>query len=608
MHSLSDKKDIIKSALFEYWVLALGLTFLNGLLAFAVTMIVMSTVVAAIVEFIYTVRAKRQRYLRAYLLDFFDTQLLPNFEQKIVQIASAASERIRDSSTTPESNRLAGWVISLILVLRRPGNFWQWLTFGAIPLVFLSIALIYISVWTETLIVPAFVVILVYYCWDQHSQDSKLNQGIDKAISEKLGLSPEARKQLDSFRQNFVDEIAKQGTDPENGKDYAERITPTEFASALGRSELGQILVQTGRGKLNLLITDLLRRFDTTGAMSLVEFKRKSTRLSVIVAFITAFVVNINAITLLAAYFADDDLSARVVALYSEEELAGMAGTLNAVENKAYVELVQKQEKLNEKQEKLKEDTIKRDALSENTPERKSTEKTIKKLKEEIERLRSEINGTVATLTAIGTPVGWRYFPFCLPDASGRHPGVMPSCQGLSSYSALLAEVEAGYLPDNGKVEQAEETQLSNGICGSARNTANDKLAAGEGYFWIKPAVVVCDHWDTTWQWLNERKHNLFSWLMGVLLAGVLIGLGGPFWFDFYRRLATVTQIARSFGAAQPKQKKSQQDSSPPPKPDDPQTKHTPDSAVDAFEEAVEAKRIMTDVPAPRRLLNADGT
>jgi hypothetical protein len=52
---------------------------------------------------------------------------------------------------------------------------------------------------------------------------------------------------------------------------------------------------------------------------------------------------------------------------------------------------------------------------------------------------------------------------------------------------------------------------------------------------------------STTWEdtgilaglWLR------FKWLIGVLLAGLLIGLGGPFWFDTFKKLSAVTGLAR---------------------------------------------------------------
>jgi hypothetical protein len=63
------------------------------------------------------------------------------------------------------------------------------------------------------------------------------------------------------------------------------------------------------------------------------------------------------------------------------------------------------------------------------------------------------------------------------------------------------------------------------------------------------PAAPPCSLWDK-----HERpwpQSLLFTvlWLLGVVGTGLLIGLGGPFWFDIVRKLTEVIQVARG-GAA----------------------------------------------------------
>ena len=50
----------------------------------------------------------------------------------------------------------------------------------------------------------------------------------------------------------------------------------------------------------------------------------------------------------------------------------------------------------------------------------------------------------------------------------------------------------------------------------------------------------------------------LLKWVLAVLLAGLLIGLGGPFWFDTFRKLSSLTGIVR--GLETPVQKAKEQD------------------------------------------------
>lgn len=59
--------------------------------------------------------------------------------------------------------------------------------------------------------------------------------------------------------------------------------------------------------------------------------------------------------------------------------------------------------------------------------------------------------------------------------------------------------------------------------------------------------------------WRGEAWHNadpvarggwLVQWTLSVLLAGVLIGLGGPFWFDAFRKLSMLTGVTRGVRTA----------------------------------------------------------
>lgn len=44
----------------------------------------------------------------------------------------------------------------------------------------------------------------------------------------------------------------------------------------------------------------------------------------------------------------------------------------------------------------------------------------------------------------------------------------------------------------------------------------------------------------------HESAWLLMQWGSAVLLTGLLIGLGGPFWFDTFRKLSALTGVTRS--------------------------------------------------------------
>ncbi len=93
----------------------------------------------------------------------------------------------------------------------------------------------------------------------------------------------------------------------------------------------------------------------------------------------------------------------------------------------------------------------------------------------------------------------------------------------------------------------------------------------------------------------------LFLWVGSVLLTGLLIGLGGPFWFDTFRKLSALTGIVRGFQT--PVQKEKEQGQMPliksGAKPD-----QKPD-VVAIFETAAKA-RALSDVRG-RSLLTPEG-
>lgn len=57
------------------------------------------------------------------------------------------------------------------------------------------------------------------------------------------------------------------------------------------------------------------------------------------------------------------------------------------------------------------------------------------------------------------------------------------------------------------------------------------------------PATWFDETSDTDWRW-----PRVVFWALGVLATGLLIGLGGPFWFNVVRKLTDVLQVVR--GAA----------------------------------------------------------
>lgn len=86
-----------------------------------------------------------------------------------------------------------------------------------------------------------------------------------------------------------------------------------------------------------------------------------------------------------------------------------------------------------------------------------------------------------------------------------------------------------------------------------------------------------------------------FAWLLSVLLAGALIGLGAPFWFDLARGLTRAVQVMGALRSRSGPEK--------PPAPPEAGKSPPPTTPVDAFKVAIAASR----PPRARILLTSTG-
>ncbi|GAC13860.1 hypothetical protein [Aliiglaciecola lipolytica] len=52
---------------------------------------------------------------------------------------------------------------------------------------------------------------------------------------------------------------------------------------------------------------------------------------------------------------------------------------------------------------------------------------------------------------------------------------------------------------------------------------------------------------NSVWSWIFNHKVAFLGWLLSVFASGLLVGLGGPFWFDTYKRLSSVSKVSKTF-------------------------------------------------------------
>lgn len=105
-----------------------------------------------------------------------------------------------------------------------------------------------------------------------------------------------------------------------------------------------------------------------------------------------------------------------------------------------------------------------------------------------------------------------------------------------------------------------------------------------------------------TWQ-STVMSFNFVSWFLMTILAGVLIGLGGPFWFKVFTGLSQVFEVLRTLGAA----KSAETNEAKPDKIPAAEESAKPKDVLDAFKVAVAVNMKSAVIPRGRVLLGPTG-
>lgn len=114
---------------------------------------------------------------------------------------------------------------------------------------------------------------------------------------------------------------------------------------------------------------------------------------------------------------------------------------------------------------------------------------------------------------------------------------------------AITAGLQEGKSSDNARAETLESTVAD--LRQQVRSTVAMGLPIGIRYFpWCQGDGDVDPACEARGPW--ARLLVSLRWFFSVTLAGVLIGLGGPFWFDVYSKLSRFMQSTRRRDGASP--------------------------------------------------------
>ena len=227
----------------------------------------------------------------------------------------------------------------------------------------------------------------------------------------------------------------------------------------------------------------LAGKYEEFGASVSASFKRRSQIWSIVFGVALAVVVNVDGMRIFEAYLAKPDL-ARTVAAREDQFLA------------AYEAAEQRKREIFAQQEAVREAASALEkARAEHGKESSQAKAAATKLEsedskladltrpEEIRRLSLDARQQINEIVALGVPIGIEYFPHC----------------------RLLKE--------------------------------NQLFTTCAGPLW--PADGDSAVWSERFRFMGY----VILWLVPVLVTGLLIGLGAPFWFDVAKRLAQVREM-----------------------------------------------------------------
>ncbi|MEM9386046.1 MAG: hypothetical protein AAGA68_13355 [Pseudomonadota bacterium] len=290
-----------------------------------------------------------------------------------------------------------------------------------------------------------------------------------------------------------------------------ESLPEPQFARRFADSTIGRAVAHTiGPGRWDAFVEDLTDSYSAIGVGATEEFTRRCRVYTVATSFALVFGVNVDAFDLLNRYLTDSDVRASV--LDQEETLLANA-TVNPAADTDGARQARKPPAAQRMQSVIQ-------SLREVAP----TEDA-RKLVDELEGLRgeaaqefsraSDASRRVASELVDNFPIGWNRYPYC-DDGYLTDPRCLRVVANAARRTSTLADAE----PVN-RVDPATNAPSSQ---------------------WQVFRTVV----GRTWR---VDAGGMVKWFLGVILAGLMAGLGAPFWVRVVNRALEVRSVVRSRGS-----------------------------------------------------------
>ena len=329
----------------------------------------------------------------------------------------------------------------------------------------------------------------------------------DKVVADKLESSlASATVQLGVLKNDLVDTLCygSNGKPKTHRQKFLNWLSPKDlsslstigFARRLADTQVGRMIADEVDAHADILLNDLAQRYEEIGSAASQFFRRRAQLFSMLIGLAVAFVFNVDSINLLRTLVVDETVRLNVIS-----QLEGSLDELPAAPQNG-----------SEVHGEGPTGPASRSSAGQAAADEESTTAQSKlgrgEGKESFERAAMEVRG----LQALGLPIGRNFFPWCLPITE-------PSGADANK--------------NDGKSAQATANASASAAVDSARQYVDSRC-----YAYASPK---------TERGLDERLSDTTNlvWFASVLVAGILIGLGAPFWFDIARNLTVVAQLLR---------------------------------------------------------------
>ncbi len=241
--------------------------------------------------------------------------------------------------------------------------------------------------------------------------------------------------------------------------------------------------------KLQTELNRMARKYEEFGSAVSANYKQYAQKWSIGIGIILAFAANVDGLRIFEAYRKDPKLAAAIIEQH-ENFLTNdqkVQESMNALET-LYFDESQKKAQIKE----AKNDPTRVSEIETLEKELKTIQNNIaeESKKAAIKNALQDAQNQVSDLRTLGVPIGWDYYPNCP--------------YGKAAVEWLHSSPKCRDIPD----------------------TKRD----------LKWDLIGSCPINTLW----NDFYGFLVWLLKVIITGILIGLGAPFWFDVAKRLSQI--------------------------------------------------------------------